>query len=68
METDVHGAYEEDYSEDVHEDFRDDNSIYNNNIDFISNSTLVSLVRSIFGRCKTHLEIPLCVTKYSITN
>ena len=49
METDVHG----DYSEDIHEDYSDDvpedlgeddsDSIYNN-IDFISNSTVVTLV------------------------
>ena len=52
METDVHG----DYSEDIHEDYsdgvpkdlgdNDSDSIYNN-LDFISNSTVVTLV-SIF--------------------
>ena len=49
METDVHG----DYSEDIHEDYsdgvpkdlgdNDSDSIYNN-LDFISNSTVVTLV------------------------
>ena len=53
METDVHGDYSEDihedYSDDVPDDLGDDNSdsIYNN-IDFISNSTVVTLV-SIFS-------------------
>ena len=55
METDVHGDYgddiHEDYSDDVPEDLGDNNSdsIYNN-IDFISNSTVVTLV-SILSFC-----------------
>lgn len=55
METDVHGDYSEDihedYSDDVPEDLGDDDSdsIYNN-IDFISNSTVVTLV-SILSFC-----------------
>ena len=53
METDVHGDYSddihEDYSDDVPEDLGDDDSdsIYNN-IDFISNSTVVTLVSVFF--------------------
>ena len=56
METDVHG----DFSEDIHEDYSDDvpenlgdddsDSIYNS-IDFISNSTVVTLV-SILSCCQ----------------
>ena len=53
METDVHGDYSEDihedYSDDVPEDLGDDDSdsIYNN-IDLISNSTVVTLVSILY--------------------
>ena len=52
METDVHDILG-DYSDDIHEEFRDDNShsIYNNNsLHFISNSTSVRLVSHICQR------------------
>ena len=59
METDVDDILGE-YSDDIHEEFRDDNShsIYNNNsLHFISNSTSVRLVSHVCQSIRIYFVI-----------